>query len=440
MQHNHQKRRRKVNTVAVGPSQEFQVEGLTHDARGVARLSGKVTFIEGALPDEKVIAQVIKPGKSFDIASLNQIIEVSPYRLTPLCPHYDLCGGCSFQHLAMEQQLAAKQTWLQGQLRKVIGELPIERLSAEDYGYRRRARVAFIYSEGKTIMGFRGKASNRIIDIDNCIVLTPALQQIFAKLKQRLLSDSLAANLGHIELLEDSRGVSVLFRLTAMISPELKAQWMQWADTFSFVIYWQDPAEKRVQVEESDLRFYDVDDLRLRYHPQDFIQVNEQMNSKMVALAMKWLAPSQDDVILDLFCGVGNFSLPLAKRAKQVVGVEVQASMVAAGRRNASENKLENLQFVAADLSQAVTNELTAMSVTKVLLDPPRAGAKAFLDTLIGIKPQQILYVSCDAATLARDAEYLVSKGFKVLRVTMMNMFPQTSHVETMMLLERLSQ
>ena len=427
---------RQAKPQVLGLPQRFYVDGITHEANGVARLDGKVTFIQGALPGELVEARVSKAGSRFDQAIVTQIIEASPHRITPPCPHYAECGGCSFQHLSEPQQLAAKKHWLQGQLRKVLGDHAISELKDQGFAYRRRARIAVFVKDGQLFMGFRAKASKHIISINNCMVLTESLQQVFSHLKQRLSSNELAPCLGHIELLEDSQGTAVLLRLTHDISTELKSSWQQWALTQQVALYWQHPGENQAQVAETELRHYQLDGLTLAYHPQDFIQVNASMNELMVAQAMEWLAPCKQDVVLDLFCGVGNFSLPLAKRAKQVIGVEVQDSMVAAGRKNAQLNKLNNLSFIAADLTKPVANEFTQRGITKVLLDPPRAGAKEFLDTLIALKPQQILYVSCDAATLARDAEYLVDKGFKVLRVTVMDMFPQTSHVETMMLLE----
>jgi len=430
-------RRRQSSPKPLGPIREYTITGLTHDAKGVARIEGKVSFIEGALPGEVVEAQVVKPGKNYDLASLKRLISHSDDRIEAPCKHYAVCGGCSFQHLAPAPQIDAKHQWLSGQLRKVIEDQPIEVLSDRDFAYRRRARIAVIATEGKTTLGFRGRGSNRIVAIDNCIVLTEPLQQLYGKLKDKIIADPLASKLGHIELLEDNQGISLLFRLIETVSPDLKKQWQTWAQTVNADLYWQDAASSRAEVEEGQLRHYLLDGMSLRYHPQDFIQVNANMNNKMVALAMMWLAPNKQDVVLDLFCGVGNFSLPLAKRAKQVIGVEVQESMVAAGRYNAQQNGLVNLSFIAADLSQAVADEFSQFGVTKILLDPPRAGAKEFLETIVAINPQQILYVSCDAATLARDAEYLVSKGFEVLRVTMMNMFPQTSHVETMMLLQR---
>jgi 23S rRNA (uracil1939-C5)-methyltransferase len=305
-------------------------------------------------------------------------------------------------------------------------------------GYRRRARLAVRVVDGKLLLGFRGQSSNQIVPINNCIVLTPALQSTFGMLKTALNGDNpsaqLADKIGHIELLEDDKGVSVLIRLTTKIEQDIQGVWQEWAAEQKLELHWQQSDENRATVSQEVRRYYQVDGLTLSYHPQDFIQVNAVMNEKMLAQAMDWLALNKYDVILDLFCGVGNFSLPLAKRAKQVVGVEVQESMVEAGIANAKSNQLDNVSFIAADLTQTTSKDIASLGVTKVLLDPPRAGAFEFLPSLVKLKPQQILYVSCDAATLARDAEYLLENRYKVKRAAMMDMFPQTSHLETMLL------
>ena len=414
--------------------QSFSVDGLTHDGKGVARTAGKVTFISGALPSETVKAQVVKSNRRFDEAKLIDIEQPSPHRVEPACPHYTQCGGCSFQHLAVEQQRAAKMHWLQGQLRKICSGEDLTLLADSALGYRRRARLSVRVNEQKLKMGFRGKSSQQIISIDNCIVLTPRLQHTFTALKTALINDSIAANIGHIELLDDDKGVSVLFRLTANIDSINQQQWQQWAEQQQLQLYWQYPDENRANVQQQAMRHYQLNSLLLQYHPQDFIQVNAAMNTKMVAQAIEWLAPNENDIILDLFCGVGNFSLPLAQHAKQVVGVEVQTTMVESAQANAAANGLENLSFIAADLTQPASKNITSLGVTKVLLDPPRAGAYEFLPILVKLKPKHILYVSCDAATLARDAQYLIEKRYKVLRGGMMDMFPQTPHLESMLL------
>ena len=434
--------RRIAKPQPLGPVMTYAVDGLTHEAKGVARLQGKVTFIEGALPGETVTAQVTKAGRRFDEAVLKDILEPSPDRMAPACSHFHQCGGCSFQHLTNEKQLAAKADWLQGQLRHLITTQDLELLSDVSIGYRRRARLSIHRKNGKTVLGYRGKASNDIVSIERCIVLTERLQKVFASLKSALLEDDLAVILGHIELLEDTKGVSVVFRLTSPLVNELKNQWDNWAQAQDVIVYWQAPKSSKADVTLDSMRYYDLKDkdlgeIRLTYHPQDFTQVNATMNQKMVAQAMDWLNLNDQDVVLDLFCGVGNFSLPLAQRARTVIGVELQESMVDHARQNAQLNHMDNVSFIAADLTKSFQNELSNEQVTKVLLDPPRAGAFEFLDSIIKIGPIQILYVSCNASTLARDAEYLVAKGYRVLRVSLMDMFPQTSHVETMMLLQK---
>ncbi|REG86912.1 23S rRNA (uracil(1939)-C(5))-methyltransferase RlmD [Marinomonas pollencensis] len=431
--------RRSPKAQPLGPVQRYQIDGLTHEAKGVARLSGKVTFIDGALPGEVVEAQVFKTGRRFDEARLIHVSEASPHRVVPECVHFAQCGGCSFQHLAAPQQLEAKQQWLQGQLRNVAADLDLEMLTDQPLYYRRRARISVHSQKGKLLIGFRGKASKDIIQIDQCLVLTKPLQAIYSALSDKLAQSSLASKIGHLELLEDSQGCSVLFRLTASITDPLRNEWQSWANDLGVMLYWQQSNEAKAPVADESLRRYELDGLTFHYHPQDFIQVNEALNRKMVSQAMEWLAPHENDVVLDLFCGVGNFSLPLAKRAKQVLGIEVQETMVEAGKKNAQRNQLDKVTFLAADLTRPVSTDLVKMGVTKVLLDPPRAGALEFLDSIIKIKPEQILYVSCNASTLARDAEYLVAKGYQVLRVSLMDMFPQTSHVETMMLLQKRS-
>lgn len=430
---NHKTRRKKPSQ-PIGPVQLFSVDGLTHEGKGVARADGKVTFISGALPNETVKAQVVKSNRRFDEAKLIDIEQPSPHRVTPACLHYAQCGGCSFQHLALEQQRVAKMDWLKGQLRKVYSDKELTLLADSGLGYRRRARLSVKLHEQELNVGFRGKSSQQIVSIDNCIVLTLQLQNTFVALKAALVGDSIAANIGHIELLDDDKGVSVLFRLTADIDASSQQQWQQWAEQQQLQLYWQYTDENRALVQHQAMRHYQLNELVLKYHPQDFIQVNALMNAKMIAQAINWLAPNENDIILDLFCGVGNFSLPLAKHAKQVVGVEVQTSMVESAQANATANELDNLSFIAADLTQPASKSITSLGVTKVLLDPPRAGAFEFLPTLVKLKPKHILYVSCDAATLARDAEYLIEKRYKVQRGGMMDMFPQTAHLETMLL------
>ncbi len=427
----------KAPSQPLGPIESFVIDGLTHDAKGVARNKGKVTFISGALPTEVVNGQVFKSNRRLDEARLIGIQKASEHRVQPVCVHYNDCGGCSFQHLAIVQQVEAKRLWLKSQMRQADYQGDFSLLTDTDLGYRRRARLSVKLTGDTLTFGFRGASSQNIVSIESCVVLTPRLQQVFAVLRTHLSDNPIRQHVGHIELLEDDLGPSVLIRLTAKISSVHIETWQAWARTQQFSLYWQHHDENRASLDASAMRSYQVDGMRLTYHPQDFIQVNAAMNQKMVAQAMDWLAPNEDDFVLDLFCGVGNFSLPLAKRAKQVLGIELQPSMVKAGEHNAKTNQLSNLSFMAADLTKPVNNKIMAMGITKVLLDPPRAGALDFLPALLKLKPSHILYVSCDGATLGRDAKVLVENGYQIQKAGLMDMFPHTAHVETMLLLVR---
>lgn len=415
---------------------QVPVTDLTAEGKGLARIDGKVIFIEGALPGEVVDVRLSKSTRQFDEGSVSRLIQTSEQRQTPFCSHYDECGGCQLQHLPITLQHQAKEQGLRHKLRKTLtnGEA-IAWLTGPEQGYRRRARLSVFVTQGQTCIGFRAQSSNRIVDIEQCPVLTLSLQGCLPLLRAQIIEQQIAGKIGHIELLEDDLGVSVIVRLSRPLASEQRDSLEQWARQQDILLYWQEPEQDRISQHQE--HSYPVAGQKIGFHPQDFIQVNGVINDDMVDQAMTWLAPSANDVVLDLFCGAGNFSLPLAQRSLKVYAVEGLESLIAAGRQNAVRAGLDNLEFIAADLTQPVGKWLQQAGVTKVLLDPPRAGAWEFLPSLVKLKAKQILYVSCNAATLARDAEYLVDHGYQVVRVSLMDMFPHTSHVETMMLLQR---
>lgn len=432
-------RRQTPKKITQGPITDYCVDGLTHEAKGVARVNGKVVFIDGALPSERVSAQVIKPGRRFDEAKLISILAPSMDRVEPKCSHYDKCGGCRFQHLSYPMQVESKKTWLNNQLRKI---LPIDRLSVlqgAEFGYRRRARLSLRVKGSSIELGFREKSSSNIVDIKQCPVLTTSLELLIVPLNRFVKSIEEISKIGHIELLEDDSGISVIIRLTSTLGEIIKGRWQAFADEYNVSLYWQEPNEDKVSLNDQEMRRYIVTDTVIEFHPQDFIQVNSEMNQKMVAQAVSWLDLSSQDVVLDLFCGSGNFSFALAKKAKAVIGIELLPSMVENAQRNQHLNKLDNVRFLAADLTKLESVTEIPKGITKVFLDPPRAGAFEFLPNIINSKPDKILYVSCNASTLARDAEFLVANGYQVEKVSLMEMFPQTAHVETMMLLQKSS-
>lgn len=417
------------------PIRTFTIENTTHEGHGVARENGKVTFVEGALAGEQVEARVIKEGRQFNQAITLKRLQDSPARVTPPCPHFEQCGGCQLQHMDVAAQRDLKVDWLAAQFRKLALPDEMGRLVGKDFGYRRRARISVFVKNNQAQIGFRAKSSNNIVDIEQCQVLEPSLQAVYQTLREQLLVSSLVAKLGHIELLLDDQGVCVVLRQSRDLTDADKQPLRDWAHAEKVTLLWQTPQQKKVAIEAP--RHYTIDNLTVNFHPQDFIQVNAEINQAMVAQAMSWLSLTEEDVVLDLFCGAGNFSLPLAQRAGRVLAVEAIESMVEMGQSNAAQAQLDNVEFLAADLTQSPANQLKKAKITKALLDPPRAGALEFLPTLVRLKPQQILYVSCNASTLARDAEYLVENGFRVTKVCMMDMFPHTSHVEAMMLLQK---
>ncbi|MBM6551641.1 23S rRNA (uracil(1939)-C(5))-methyltransferase RlmD [Marinomonas ostreistagni] len=412
----------------------FVIEDTTHEGNGVARQNGKVTFVAGAITGETVEAKVVKTGRQFDQAGPIKWLEVSPHRVSSPCQYFAQCGGCQLQHIDISEQRNVKANWLSNQFRKLSLPETLTRLEGEPLGYRRRARIATFAKGGEVNIGFRAQASNEIIDVHNCVVLTFPLQEAYQSLREAVKGSTIAGKIGHIELLEDAAGVTVILRLTRAVDSADRMPIEQWAAEAKVNLFWQAPEQDRI--EQAEPSHYVVDEQTIQFHAQDFIQVNADINQKMVQQAMAWLDVSREDTILDLFCGAGNFSLPLAQRAGRVLAVEALESMVAMGRENAARAELDNLEFMAADLTQAPPNRLKKAKISKALLDPPRAGAFEFLPTLVRLKPKQILYVSCNAATLARDAAYLIEQGYRVSKVCMMDMFPQTSHVETMMLLQ----
>lgn len=426
---------RKKATSPINPIRILNIEDMTNEGNGLARESGKVTFVEGALTGESVEARITKENSKLNQAVTTKILTASSQRQIPECQHFSQCGGCQLQHLSIDGQRDLKVEWLKNQLRHI--EIPsyISMLSTQEFSYRRRARLAVLAKKGDVFIGFRKKSSKGIVDVKMCPVLVPALQEVYQALRIELLKTPLTAKIGHIELLEDAQGASVVLRLARSANQAEKTLLDHWAQSQGVALYWQQPDEERVVCDAS--HFYSVDNTQINFHPQDFIQVNETINLSMVSQAVDWLELTADDVVLDLFCGAGNFSLPLAKRAGRVLAIEAVESMVDKGRLNAEQANLSNVEFIAADLTQSPPNKIKKANVSKVLLDPPRAGALEFLPTLVTLNPDYILYVSCNAATLARDVAYLVEKGFRVTKVCMMDMFPQTTHIETMMLLQK---
>ncbi|WP_278807950.1 23S rRNA (uracil(1939)-C(5))-methyltransferase RlmD [Obesumbacterium proteus] len=406
--------------------------------QGVARHNGKAIFISGLLPDEQAEVTLTEDKKQFARAKVKRLLTRSPERVAPRCPHFGICGGCQQQHASEPLQQRSKSASLQRLISRETGLdiIPESVISGPEYGYRRRARLGLQFQpkQQQLVMGFRKSGSNDLVPIKACPVLAPALASLLQPLHECLAEMKAVRRLGHAELvLADNGPVLVLRHLDP-----LKEQDLARLHTFSaqhrVMLYLQGNEDELVKLCD-DVPFYQVDGLRLFFSPRDFIQVNDAVNQRMVAQALEWLEVESTDRVLDLFCGMGNFTLPLAKRAKQVVGVEGVATLVANGLYNAQINALNNVEFFQHNLEDDVTRQPWAkLGFDKVLLDPARAGAAGVMDHIVKLAPQKVVYVSCNPTTLARDSQILIAAGYRMERVRMLDMFPHTGHLESMAL------
>lgn len=424
------------------------IDNLNSEGQGVARLSRDVCFVPGALPGETVEARLEERTKKIWHTRLQTVLTPSPLRAEPPCPHYRRCGGCDLQHMQYDAQVQFKQDRVGRELgrQKVVVPSWQPPLQAQPWGYRRKARLGVRYSkeQQQNFVGFREEGSSHLTDISRCMVLPehPALdwdawRELIGSLQARSL-------ITQIEPLWSDNALAFVVRslkpLQASDKALIAAQMSDWQaqEPGRELQFWlrseKDAAPECLYPQQPQSLWHEVDGLQLTIQADDFIQVNAAVNRAMVAQAIEWLAPGQDEQIWDLFAGHGNFSMPLARRCRHVVAVEVQDGMIRSLQAQAEKLALP-LQAIRADLSE--TSALAVLpEPAAVLLDPPRAGAAAVMPELIRRRVKRVLYVSCDAATLARDLGVLCASGYEVKKTGIMDMFPQTHHVETMVLLE----
>lgn len=428
-----------------------KIDNLSHDGKGVARINGKATFIQGALPGEMVQFKYTLKKKDFDEGLLLEVLEPSALRVEPKCPHYSMCGGCSLQHLSNEEQIAYKQEQLLDLLARYGHTQPqiiVPPLVANSWHYRNKARLSVRYVEKKqsALVGFRERANPRYItEISQCPILNAKLDADLIPLRQ--LIDSLEDKhcIAQIEVAAGDEEIALIFRnLTPLIAAdEIKIK--QFAQTYQYKIFLQPGGPESVfcfyPPKSTEFLTYSLEEyaLRFQFHPTDFTQINAPLNRSMVHLALELMDLKSSDVVLDLFCGLGNFSLPMAKFCSKVVGFEGSSAMVERAYMNARANDLSNIAFFAANLDDvAAVKKLMQHDCNKVLIDPPRSGALEIVKQMGMLNPKRIVYVSCNPITLARDTDILVNhKGYKLIKAGVMDMFPQTAHVESIALFEK---
>lgn len=424
------------------------IESLTHEGRGVSHIDGKTVFIHGVLAGEEVRFRYTHSHRRYDEGKPVEILKPSPHRVEPKCRHFGLCGGCSLQHLDPAEQIKNKQQVLLDNLQRIGKVMPGEilpPLTGPVWGYRRRARlgVKYVHKKEKVLVGFREKGSGLLAELESCEVLHPPVGHSLRQLADLIRSLSCYEKIPQIEVAVDDNHTALVFRHLVELTVDDKARLTGYARQHDLYLYLQ-PAgpDSIIPLWPADPKLiYRLDeyDADVAFEPGDFVQVNSEINHKMIRLALDMLDLQKTDRILELFCGVGNFSFALARQAAHVTAVEGEKALVDRARANAVMNRIDNVEFHVADLFDV--DPLTPWlkrDYTKVLLDPARTGADGILPQLAKLKVPRMVYVSCNPATLARDAGILCNEfGYKLKKAGVMDMFPHTAHVESIALFEK---
>lgn len=425
-----------------------RIDDLSHDGRGVATQDEKKVFIHGALPGETVEARLTDRKRRYDEGETLRVLEPSPHRIEPRCPHFGQCGGCSLQHLAPERQIEAKQRTLEQNLVR-IGKVEPETLwpplTGPLWGYRRKARlsVRYVAKKGRVLVGFRERYGRFVADLRECHVLDPRVADQLAPLAELIHGMEARSVIPQIEVACGDGAGALVFRHMEPLSEDDLERLRGFESSSGLAVLLQPGGPATIHAltpPAPELLFgFPGLGLELAFGPSDFVQVNGEMNRRMVARTLELLDPGPGERVLDLFCGLGNFTLPIATRAGEVVGVEGDAELVRKGTENARRNGLENVRFHAADLAvDPGAAPWLRGGYDKVLLDPPRSGAEFILDHVAASGATRLVYVSCHPASLARDAGVLVhTHGFHLRGAGVMDMFPHTGHVESIALFER---
>lgn len=434
------------------------IERLSHEGRGVVNNEGKIGFVDGALPGETVTARYTSRRSQFDEFKTEEVLTASADRVTPPCAVATICGGCLLQHVAVPAQLAHKQQVLWDHLKHSAGVTEFERLpviATDPLHYRRKARLAvrYVHKRGEVLVGFREKANTFITDMRTCPVLVKPVADLIDPLRTLIMSMDARTEIPQIEVAvgerpstgtaaADALDVVLVLRHLTPLSEADEQRLRDFADAHDICWYLQSGGPRTVQ------RFWPVSDepfalqytvpvpgaepVTVRFQPSDFTQVNAGINRMMIEQALALLDLKKTDRVLDLFCGLGNFTLPMARRAGEVIGVEGSQEMVERAQANAALNSIDNARFHSADLFVAFDKEWAGSHYDKLLIDPPRSGAIEIVSRMHELKPETIVYVSCNPATLARDAAKLIEQGYQLTHAGIMDMFPHTGHVESM--------
>lgn len=428
------------------PRLDVRIDDLDHEGRGVGRVDGKVVFVDGALPGERIRARCTSRAKRFDEAVVEALVEPSPERVEPFCPVFGRCGGCTLQHLTPKAQLRQRERRVHEQLTRAAGAAPVHwlpPLTGPARAYRTRARltVRYVRRQG-VLLGFRERGGRHVVDTDACAILDERLERLIPQLKTLIASLDRPERLSELEMAASDGDTVVSFQYAGTVGEADRARLARFQDAAGVAIELASGAvAEPVDPDRPSDAYYRLpeEDLVLRFAAGDFIQANATVNRALVARAMELLAPEPGHTVLDLYCGIGNFSLPAAFRGAAVTGIEGDAALVERAAANARANGLaERADFQQADLSATpLATWLEKLNPASVLLDPPRVGASEAVTALVARPPPRIVYVSCDPATLARDVGRLTGEGgYRLQAAGIADMFPHTGHVEAIAALE----
>ena len=432
----------------------YKIESLDHEGRGIARRDGKTIFIEGALTGETVTASVYRKKPSFENANVQRILRESSQRVTPQCVNFGRCGGCSMQHLDARAQVAAKQRVLEDNLwhiGKVRADQMLSPIHGPTWGYRRRARMTarYVAKKGGSLIGFHEKKSSFVTDMSSCEVLLPRVSKLLPALREMVGKLSIRERMPQIEVASGDTVDVLVLRVLEPPSDDDKALFKAFADQHGVHLYLQpkgpDTAYPFWPEQPADL-YYALPEfgIKMPFFPTEFTQVNHDVNRVLVHRALALLAPQPGERVADMFCGIGNFSLPIARSGAHVTGIEGSASLVKRATENAAYNGLSDVaQYRTMNLFEINADTFAALCAPgrfdRMLIDPPRDGAAELVKALVAAPPQRIVYVSCSSATLARDASTLVyEQGYALSAAGVINMFPHTAHVESIAVFDRL--
>ncbi|WP_416307747.1 23S rRNA (uracil(1939)-C(5))-methyltransferase RlmD [Neptunicella sp. SCSIO 80796] len=420
---------------------QLNIEQLDHHGQGVCRQHQPLVFVDNALPGESVRVSISDKKSRFWKGRAIDILQPSSQRIAPFCPYFSQCGGCQNQHISAQDMLAHKQSAVDAMLTKVAGTTALNWQPAiyhDQQAYRRKARLAIDNRDKQRLkVGFRAKLSNEVVAIEQCPVLTLPLQKLLPHLLAALHQLHNKNALGHVSLLDSGNQLQVTLRVIKEINEKDKLILanLESASNCRVILETAKNQFEALSASYQPAHYSLQDGIQIALSPNDFIQVNAAVNQQMVEQSIQWLELDKQDRVLDLFCGVGNFSLPLANKVQQLIGIEGVAEMVQQASDNAQRNEISNSRFVQADLTEwNMLNDDGIRHCNKVLLDPARAGALEVIAQLKALKPQKILYVSCNPATFARDMGELLSSGFRLDKIALMDMFPHTVHTELMAL------